>query len=227
MTTDQGEYDKAVSAAEEEWFDIWVHGPEVTRWETLPVQVGDVAPPFSLPDQDGSLVSLAELVSNGPALVLFWRHFGCGCGVDRAARLRDETAAYLDLGANVVIIGQGQPIQAAAYAEEHGIEVPVLTDPDRSVYRAYGLLDAHMSQVLFDAPQWMWSYSPEVAEKFQEERRASGRRLVNNPWTLPGEFVIGSNGTILHTHRYQHCEDWPDPRVHLTAISGGSVVVDG
>ena len=119
-----------------------------------------------------------------------------------------------------MIIGQGRPIQAAAYAEEHGIAVPILTDPDRTVYRSYGLLDAHLPQIVFDAPQWLWSFSQETAQKFIEMRRVSGRRLVNNPWLMPGEFVVGTDGLIKHTHRYQHCEDFPDPRVLITAATG-------
>ena len=226
MAIDQAELDEAIATAEDEFLRLWASGPEVTRWETLPVQPGDAAPDFTLPDQDGKPVSLADVIASGPALIVFWRHFGCGCGFDRAARLRDELADYREAGGNVVIIGQGVPIQAAAYGEQLQLDLPILTDADRSTYRAYGLLDASMSQVLFDAPQWLWSYSQETAAKFTAARQAPGRRLVNNPWTLPGEFVVGADGTILHTHRYQYCEDFPDPRVHLTAITGGAVVAD-
>lgn len=219
MVVDQVELERAVEIGEDDFFRIWQNGPEITRWDSLPVQVGDPAPGFALPDQTGTRVALDDLVSNGPAIVLFWRHFGCGCGVDRAARLRDELADYEATGASVVIVGQGLPIQAAAYAEEHDLDVPILTDQDRSTYRAYGLLDALLPQVVFDAPQWLWSYSEETAQRFIEERRVAGRRLVNNPWLLPGEFVIDGDGTLKHAHRYQHCEDFPDPRILITAAT--------
>ncbi len=126
-----------VSTAEARWLESWVKGPELTRWDETPVQPGDTAPDFTLPDQDGTPRRLSEWWSSGPALVVFWRHFGCGCGVERAERLRSELAAYRDAGADVVVIGQGLPVQAAAYAEEHRLDVPILTDPDLSVYRAY------------------------------------------------------------------------------------------
>ena len=38
---------------------------------------------------------------------------GCSCGADRAQRLQAEYAAYKALGAEVLIIGQGGPAQAA------------------------------------------------------------------------------------------------------------------
>ena len=211
---------RALDEGEEEFLRLWANGPEMPRWESLPVQVGDPAPPFELPDQSGQLVSLDSLLDESPAIVLFWRHFGCGCGADRAQRLREELDAYRETGASVVIIGQGLPVQAAAYAEAEDLDLPILTDRDRRVYRSYGLLDAHLPQVVFDAPQWLWSYDTETAEKFVSMRRDSGRRLVNNPWLLPGEFVIDTGGTLSHTHRYQHCEDFPDPRVLITAVTG-------
>jgi hypothetical protein len=37
---------------------------------------------------------------------------------------------------------------------------------------------------------------------------AKKRRHVDNPWQLPGEFVIASSGRIVHAHRYQYCEDF-------------------
>ncbi len=223
MTVDQVEYERALQIGEDDFFRIWQDGPEVTRWEALPVQVGDQAPGFELPNLDGSSVTLEGLLADGPAILLFWRHFGCGCGVDRAALLRSELGDYRATGASVVIIGQGLPIQAAVYAEENGLELPILTDRDRSTYRAYGLLDATLPRVVFDAPQWLWSYSEETAQRFIDERRVAGRRLVNNPWLLPGEFVVGADGLLKHTHRYQHCEDFPDPRILITAVTGHAV----
>ncbi|MGI9666391.1 MAG: redoxin domain-containing protein [Acidimicrobiia bacterium] len=222
MEIDQAQLAIANDEAEDDFFRIWQQGPEVTRWDRLPVQVGDVAPEFTLPDQTGAMVSLDDLVRSGPVILLFWRHFGCGCGVDRAARLRDEVSDYRSTGATPVIVGQGKPIQAAAFGQEQNLDVPILTDPDRSTYRAYGLLDALLPQVVFDAPQWLWSYSEDTAARFIEMRRVGGRRLVNNPWLLPGEFVVDEDKTLRHVHRYQHCEDFPDPRILTTAVTGSS-----
>ena len=37
-------------------------------------------------------------------------------------------------------------------------------------------------------------------------------------FTLPGEFVIGTDGIIALAHRYGWCEDYPDPRVHIATL---------
>ena len=101
MDIDQDELQAAIDVAEDEWFSIWTTGPEVTLWDSIPVQPGDPAPDFTLPDQTGNPVALTDLTAEGPALMLFWRHFGCGCGVERAARLRDELADWKAQGADI------------------------------------------------------------------------------------------------------------------------------
>jgi hypothetical protein len=58
---------------------------------------------------------------------------------------------------------------------------------------------------------------------FIEDRQIAGRRLVNNPWLLPGEFVVDADGTLKHTHPDQHCEDFPDPRILITAVIGRAI----
>jgi cytochrome oxidase Cu insertion factor (SCO1/SenC/PrrC family) len=42
---------------------------------TAALKVGDKAPDFALPNGDGKLVSLSELVSKGPVVIVFYRGF--------------------------------------------------------------------------------------------------------------------------------------------------------
>ncbi len=58
---------------------------------------------------------------------------------------------------------------------------------------------------------------------FLEPRRGTERAVVDSPWQLPGEFVIGSNGLIALAHRYQYCEDFPPKTVLLGAIAAAEV----
>ena len=118
----------------------------------------------------------------------------------------------------MVIIGQAEPARAKAYAEEHGLECPILCDPDREAYAAYGLLDFQPAQVLQGAPQPLLDLDREAVEEFAASRREAGRPLVDSPWQRPGEFVVDIAGTLALTHRYQYCEDYPDPEVLRIAI---------
>ena len=131
--------EQQVRAAEQEFLELFARGPADDRWSELPPQVGDPAPDVRLPDSTGEERSLSELWSERPALLLFWRHYGCGCGAERAARLRDELGDYREAGANVAVIGQAEPERSADWADQHGVECRVLCDPGYRAYRAYGL----------------------------------------------------------------------------------------
>jgi peroxiredoxin len=214
--------EQLIEAAEDRWKAGWAAGPTRLRWTTLPPQVGDRAPDAVLPDHEGNDVALSSLWAERPLLVLFWRHFGCSCGMDRAARLRTELADYRAGGGDVVIVGQGEPARAARYRERQGLDVPVLSDPDRSAYQAYGLLQGTTAQILFDAPDPFLRCDFDAGMGLAASRHATDRALVDDPWQLPGEFVIGTDGVIAYAHRYGWCEDYPDPRVHVAVIRGAA-----
>ena len=207
-----------ISAAERRWLTGWAAGPTRLRWTSLPAQIGDTAPDHTLPDHEGRPVRLSSLWRDRSLLLLFWRHFGCSCGADRAGRLRDELPAYRDAGADIVIIGQGEPERAARFRDLQGLDVPILSDPERTSYEAFGLLEGTTAQVLFDAPDAFLRREPQAGLDLAASRHGTDRALVDDPWQLPGEFVIGPGGVLAHAHRYGWCEDFPDPRVHVAAI---------
>ena len=194
------------------------------RWTRIPLQVGDRAPSFELPDSRGKVVELESFWSDRPALILFWRHYGCGCGIDRAHLLKEEHDGYTGAGANLVIIGQGEPPRAAAYAEKYDLPpVPILSDPAFRVYKAFGLVEGKESQILFDAPEEFLDRDYEAGVKLAEARREAGRPLVDNSWLLPGEFVVDRAGIVRLAYRYNYCEDFPDPRVLVAAIREAAI----
>ena len=207
--------ERLTEAAEKEWLETWVAGPGDERSKLL--DPGTSAPDLELLDYTGASRRLSSFWSDGPALLMFWRHFGCGCGVDRSSRLNDECADYRAAGINPIIIGQGEPERAEAYREKYGITCPILCDPEFTAYSAYGLAHFGVEQVLYDAPEETWDHSMEIGIDFQEARRAMDRPLVDNPWMSPGEFLVDRSGTIRVSYTYQYCEDFPDPRVFLTA----------
>ena len=201
--------------AEKEWLETWVAGPGNKRSKLL--DPGTSAPDLELLDHTGASRRLSSYWSDGPVLLMFWRHFGCGCGLDRSSRLNDEYEDYLAAGINPVIIGQGEPERAAEYREKYGITCPILCDPEFAAYSAYGLANFGVEQILYDAPEETWDHSMEIGIDFQEARRAIDRPLVDNPWMSTGEFLVDSSGTIRVSYAYQYCEDFPDPRVFLVA----------
>ncbi len=208
-------------AAGREWQEHWRRGPTRTRWTELPPQVGDPAPSIDLFEaRTRQVVAISELWAHRPALLLFWRHFGCSCGRDRSARLRHEYSGYIAAGARVAIIGQGEPQRALTYANANGIpdDIPLLCDPGEDAYKAFGLLEGGPGEILFDAPDEFLRCEPAAGQSLFEMRAASGMPMVDNPWLLPGEFVVGRDGVLVAAYRFQFCEHWIDPRVNMAAI---------
>lgn len=204
-------------AAEAEWLTAWLAGPKRTRWTSLPPQIGDLAPDVELPDAAGRVRRLSEWWSTGPVHLVFLRHFGCSCLAERWDRLRDELAAVADAGATTVAVAQGEPERTADVAARRGYPFPILCDPDRRAYEAFGLLEGTPAQLLHDFP---WRPDDrETVDKLFAPRKGTERAAVDDPWQLPGEFVIALGGRIALAHRYQYCEDFPPQAVLLGAIA--------
>lgn len=218
--------DTQVQAAEQEWLEGWKRGPVRTRWKEVPLQVGDSAPDLELQDASGASVHLRDFWRDRPALLLFWRHYGCGCGIDRARKLQQEYADYVAAGANVAVIGQGEPERAAAYAAKYALLCPILCDPSYRTYEAYGLLEGKPSQIFFDASKELLQCDFDAGLRLAQARREADRPLVDSPWQLPGEFVVDHGGIISLAYRYQYCEDFPNPLVLVAAIKE-AVTQDG
>jgi peroxiredoxin len=208
-----------VQAAQEEWLTGWQIGPVRTRWAEMPIQVGDQAPDLELQDASGKTVKLSDFWKEKPLLMIFWRHFGCSCGVDRAKRLAKEYKEYQEAGGSVIMVGQGEPERSVEYAKQHEIACPILCDPQHKAYQAYGLLEGTPAQIMFDATEALLARDWSAGQKLAAERKEQGRPMVDSPWQLPGEFVVDTKGIIQLAYRYNFCEDWPDARVLTSALS--------
>jgi peroxiredoxin len=209
---------KLETAAEERWLAQWLTGPTRTRYEELPLQAGDLAPDQALPDTSGEPRRLSDFCAHGPLLLIFMRHFGCSCLMERWEVLKTELSTFADAGTRVVAVCQAEPERARAVADRREYQFPVLCDPDLAAYRAFGLLEGQPSQILHDFP-WRADDEETARTLFLEPRRGTERAVVDSPWQLPGEFIIGSNGRIALAHRYQYCEDFPPKTVLLGAIA--------
>ena len=208
-------------SAERRWMENWLTGPS---HEGRPVRRGDAAPDMELIAENGSPRLLSEEWADRPALVMLWRHLGCGCGLDRVERLKREHPGYLESGLNVVVVAPGDIERVLAYKERYGLPTPVLADPEYGTHKAFGLSHWSREQLLYDAPDNYCDLGEDVGKSFQDERRQMGRPLVDDPWMQSAEFVVDTEGVVRVAYLYNYCEDFPDPRIFTTAARlAGSV----
>jgi peroxiredoxin len=201
-------------SAEQRWMQGWLDGPTV---EGRPLRRGDRAPDVEVLGDDGSATRLGAIWEAAPALILLWRHLGCGCGLERAQRLNDEYQGYVDSGLNVAIVAPGDVERAAVYKEKYEIRAPMLVDPAYGAHRAFGLGHWSVEQALYDAPDEFCELREDTGIEFQADRRSQGRPLVDDPWMQSGEFVVAPDGVIRVAYLYNYCADYPDPRIFTTA----------
>lgn len=103
------------------------------------LEVGMAAPDFRLASSEGSLIQLADYRSRSHLLLYFMREFSC---LQCQAHVAELRRLFDDLRARstaVLVIGGGTPKDASRIAMMFRLPFPVLADPERAVYRDYGL----------------------------------------------------------------------------------------
>ncbi|WP_026421338.1 thioredoxin-dependent thiol peroxidase [Actinokineospora inagensis] len=105
--------------------------------EQTKLSPGDVAPAFTLPDSEGTEVSLADFRGKSVVVYFYPAASTPGC-TKQACDFRDNLAELNDAGFAVLGISPDKPAKLAKFVAEEGLTFPLLSDPDRAVLTAYG-----------------------------------------------------------------------------------------
>jgi peroxiredoxin Q/BCP len=105
----------------------------------MAIDRGDVVDDFELPDQDGVPRRLSELLAGGPVVLFFYpAALSSGCTAE-ACNFRDLAAEFREAGAQRVGISRDEPSRQKQFADKHGFDYPLLSDPDSKVAAAFGV----------------------------------------------------------------------------------------
>jgi peroxiredoxin Q/BCP len=102
------------------------------------LQPGDIAPDFTLLDQDGNSVSLSDFRGSKLLLYFYPRARTPGCTAQSCA-VRDARPQFEAKGVRAVGISRDPPRTQRRFADEEGLDFPLLSDPDHVVGDAYGV----------------------------------------------------------------------------------------
>jgi peroxiredoxin len=104
---------------------------------------GDTAPDFVLPGTDGDeigLFALADALEQGPVVIAFYRFdFHPAC-TDQVCAIRDLEWFEFMAGTRPVAISTDSAFSHRAFAREHDIDFPLLSDDTGTVSDTYGVL---------------------------------------------------------------------------------------
>src|SRR6266481_2465469 len=143
---------------------------------------GDPLPPFVLPDDSGRMVSLHELLTQGPVAVTFHRGHWCPyCRIN----INALTEAYKELsvgGGQIVAIMPDRQKFIAELKSQSNVPFPILTDTDNGYALSLNLT--------------IW-VGAEI-QRMMEDRLDLPTFQGNNSWMLPipATFVVGRDGLI-------------------------------
>ena len=168
--------------------------------------LGSQAPEFSLPDHNGNMVSLAELLRRGRLVACFyrgrWDPFCCG----QMEAMNRALSAIEQTGASLVAISPQTVKQSFFMADQHQLRFPLLSDAGNQVARQFGLV-----------------------YRVPDEQQAIYRRaFVNLPfingeesWELPipATYVIDRDGTVVFASADEDYTDRAEPADVLRSLS--------
>lgn len=171
------------------------------------LKVGNRAPSFNLPDQDGAMVSSADLLTKGPVVLSFYRGVWCPfCNIELKA-LQEALDEIEARGAFLLAISQQTPVNSRKSHRENALTFPILSDKGGGVGAAFGL---------------RWS----VPEEMREMHRKLGGPLPGfngeDSWTLPmpARIVIGQDEVIAYAEVNPDYTKRPEPSELFPVLDG-------
>jgi thioredoxin-dependent peroxiredoxin len=100
---------------------------------------GERVADFQLPDQTGTMRTLAELLSDGPIVLFFYpAAMTPGC-TKEACHFRDLAAEFAAVGASRVGISTDAVDKQAKFADKERFDYPLLSDADGAVATQFGV----------------------------------------------------------------------------------------
>jgi peroxiredoxin Q/BCP len=103
------------------------------------VRPGDLALPFSLPDEQGITRTLGEFLARGPVVLFFYpAAMSPGCTAE-SCHFRDLRAEFAALGATRLGISRDDPTAQRRFSDRHGFDFPLLSDAQDEVAENYGV----------------------------------------------------------------------------------------
>jgi peroxiredoxin len=126
------------------------------------------------------------------------------------AQLRLKKQHFDHAGAQVVLVGMGTPEESAAFGMKFDIPFPLISDPRRQLYQAFGLKQISALELA----------SPSVFFKgILTMTKGHGIGIpVGDVRQLTGVFIINTGGRIIYRYIANDPSDHPEPDTLLSAL---------
>ena len=102
------------------------------------LEAGTKAPAFTLPDQDGSPVSLSGFAGKKVVLYFYPKDSTPGC-TRQACAFAAAYGEFERLGVNVIGVSKDSAASHRKFADKHSLPFLLLSDPELTAIQAYGV----------------------------------------------------------------------------------------
>jgi peroxiredoxin Q/BCP len=102
------------------------------------IEVGQLAPDFTLPDQNGREVTLLQFRGTPVVLYFYPRDDTPGCTTEACA-FRDAREDYAQAGAKVIGVSPDSVKSHASFVEKHQLPFTLVADTEKTVCESYGV----------------------------------------------------------------------------------------
>jgi peroxiredoxin len=127
-----------------------------------------------------------------------------------------EVAANIErfrtAGVSVLAVSQAKPSILALFLRNSPQPFPVVCDPDRVAYRAFGL--ERTSWLRFFHPVTLWGYLSLIARGGKVRRPYEGEDVLQ----LGGDFLLDQTGKVVFEYRSRTATDRPSVAELLDAV---------
>jgi len=112
----------------------------------MPAEIGQPAPEFTLKDQNGNDVALADFRGKQAVALVFYPFTFTGVCEGELCRIRDDYSQFENAGVQVLAISCDSRHAQRVWAEQQGFTFPVLSDfwPHGAVAKAYGVFNEEL-----------------------------------------------------------------------------------
>jgi glutaredoxin-dependent peroxiredoxin len=110
----------------------------------MSIEVGAKAPDFTLPNQDLKPVTLSEELKKGPVVLAFFPAAFSSVCTKEMCTFRDAAADLAKVNATVIGVSVDTFFAQKAWADQHHLPFPLLSDFNKDVVRTYGVVNPDM-----------------------------------------------------------------------------------
>jgi peroxiredoxin Q/BCP len=103
------------------------------------IQVGDKAPEFSATAHNGQRVCLSDFLGKRAVILFFYPKDGTPICTKEACAFRDSYEKFVDAGAAVIGVSGDSDASHRAFADEHHLPFPLISDADGSLRQLFGV----------------------------------------------------------------------------------------